>query len=335
MKYIVVIALFLLISCNEKKHVDYIGLPEILENQIPSKDYELPSNIDLTKNDLPNKIKRIYQTQGQDTMNILEYDKQKNLIFKFYKQYEGDYWHDKFIFMVEANVYENNKLVKTYYLHSNVGYQLFLYEYDGNNISEVKNLQLNNVKGVNINQYSFIKKVKDYKSCIAFAEKFEIDRKAKLDYTIHREFGDNEIKEYSNDRTSYQLFNLNSKNQVVEIDYFAKGVKWPANTKYLKYDALGRIVKSYSMNRKDTLKSTDYKYDKSLTTVIRRENGFEKSREEYLNNKLIKSLYKQEGGRSYWNSFYELDQYGIPVKEIQKTNMKDALYSFKNTYEFY
>lgn len=334
---IYILILFLFFSCKEK----YADLPSIVENMIPSQDSEMPFNITLAKNELPNKIKKIYQIQNQDTLNILEFDNQKNLIFKYYKQYQGEYWNDKFIFMLEANVYSKNKLIKTYYLHSNVGYELFLYSYSGDNIDEIKSYTLNNIKGTNINQYSFIRKIKDYASCINFVKNLDIEKDKNFNYKINRDFSNNIVKEYFNGRTlqndnSYKIFKLNSKREIEKIEFYAKNKKWDINTKYFEYDSLGKLKKTYSINsKKDTLKSTEYKYDNTKKYKINTENKFEISKKEYFKNHLIKHKYQGRDNSYSGTDYYELDKYGIPFKIIEKSRGNDTIYSFKNYYEFY
>lgn len=333
------IIMFQLLSCDEKPVK--IDLPPILENNIPSQDNELPFDLNTTEYDFPDKIKKIYQLQNRDTLNILEFDKQKNLIFKFYKQYGGKYWHDKFIFMIEANVFSKNKLIRTYYLHSNVGYELFTYDYNNENIVEVKSYILDNIKGVNINQYSFIKKIKDYKTCMAFVKKLDIENKNKVNYTIKREFGNNQVKEYFNNQNtqsddSYKLYILNDKNKIEKIEYYAKNKKWEINTKYFKYDNLNNLLKAYSINEKfDTLKSTEYGFNNSNRFIIKKENGFEISRKEFLRNNLIKHQYQGIDSSYYGKDEYILDKFGIPIKMIEVSKERDTSYTFKNYYEFY
>lgn len=74
------IIMFQLLSCDEKPVK--IDLPPILENNIPSQDNELPFDLNTTEYDFPDKIKKIYQLQNRDTLNILEFDKQKKFDFQ-------------------------------------------------------------------------------------------------------------------------------------------------------------------------------------------------------------------------------------------------------------
>ncbi|MGC4039821.1 MAG: hypothetical protein QM710_03250 [Flavobacterium sp.] len=331
-RYVFALAFLLLISCSKRK---YIELPAMTENQLPSQDPDMKFNLCPKKENLPDKIKKIYQVQGNDTVNILEFDQNKNLTFKFYKQFEGDYWHDKFIFMIEANVYEGNKLSHTYYLHSNVGYELFKYKYDGENISQVKSYQLDNIKGVNINQYSFIKKLKDYQSCIAFADKLGIQSNGKSSYEVNRDFSDRQVKEYGKDGDNYTLYSLNNKNKIQKINYYAKGKKWEKNSKFFEYDRHGRISISYSMDGKDTLKYTKYQYLDKVTIVKKREFGYITTTKKYEDGKLTESDFKLEDSFNSGTEHYTLDHYGIPVKIVESNGDKSLLYTFKNYYEFY
>jgi hypothetical protein len=330
-KYLSLLVILLLCSCSKR---EYVELPSMLEMELPSQDRDMQFNISLEKKQLPNKIRRIYQVQDQDTMNILEFDKNKNLIFKYYKQFEGDYWHDKFLFMIEANVYKDNKLVKTYYLHSNVGYELFLYGYDGENIDNIEEYHLDNIKGVNINQYSFIQKIRDYKNCVDFADKLEIKANGKLDYEGHRDFSDTEVKEYYADASSYKLFRLNEKNRIEKIEYYAKGKKWENDSKFYRYDQSGRVAMTYSMKGKDTLKYTRYKYDGQVTTITKREVGVATSTKMYVKNNLSWDYISEENSIRQ-SDLHTLDRYGLPVRIIVSNGDKTVVHNFKNYYEFY
>ena len=96
------------------------------------------------------------------------------------------------------------------------------------------------------------------------------------------------------------IFNLMCKNNYV------KNKKWEINTKYFKYDNFNNLLKAYSINEKfDTLKSTEYGFNNSNRFIIKKENGFEISRKEFLRNNLIK--YQYQGIDS---SYYGKDEYG-------------------------
>ncbi|MBZ4034731.1 hypothetical protein K6T82_08135 [Flavobacterium sp. 17A] len=335
-KLISLLIAFLLLSCKKDK----IDLPPLLENILPSSS-EMPFNLILSENKFPNKIKKFYQLQNQDTLNILEFDKNKNLIFKYYKQYVDETWNGKFIYMIEANIYDNNKLIKTYYLHSNTEYEMFEYYYDGDNIKEIKSSLLGYTKGYNNNPHLLIKKLKDYPSCIDFIKKIETENKKRPNYVVEREFSNHEIKEYFNfsnnkDKESYKLYILNKNNKIQRIENFAKNKKWDINTKYFEYDKFNKLKKAYSINKKgDTLKSTEYDYKSPNKIVIRKENNIEISRKEFKKNTLIRYHYKGADGSYFGFEKYYLDKFGIPLKIIKKTNEIDTIYNLKNYYTFY
>lgn len=337
MKKIISLLVFsFLFSCSKEK----IDLPPLLENTLPSSS-EMPFNLILSENKFPDKIKKLYQTQNQDTLNILEFDKNKNLIFKYYKQYISENWNGKFLYMIEANVYDENKLVKTYYLHSNIEYELFEYSYDGDNITEIKSFLLGYLKGYNDNPHLLIKEIKNYKTCINFIKKIENTSKKRPNYTIKREFSGNEIKEYFNsnniqDDGSYKLYILNKNNTIQKIEYYAKDKKWDENTKYFDYDNLNNLKKTYSINKKaDTLKSTEYKYNHLSKTVIKKEKNFGIARKTFVKNTLVKYSYQGVDGSYSGNQYYSLDRFGIPIKINKKTNEKDTCYTLRNYYVFY
>ena len=330
--YFLILSLF--VSCNKEK----INLPPLLENILPSKS-GMPFNLVSSENRFPYKIKRFCQLQNTDTLNILEFDKNKNLIFKYYKQYVSKYWPDEFIYMIELNIYDNNKLVKTYYLHSNTEYELFTYHYNDENLTEMKSFQIGHIKSNNDNPYYFIKKIKDYKACLKFVNKIENDHKKRLTYTISRKFSNNEVIESFNSELedgTYKHYILDDNKYLKRIEYYAKGIKWDTNTKYFKYDSSNNLKKTYSLNKnRDTLKSTEYKNKNSNKIVIKKEMNFEISRKEFLNNTLVKYNYQGVDSSYYGVENYLLDKFGIPVKIIKKTRERDTTYNLKNYYEFY
>ncbi|MBB4803342.1 hypothetical protein HNP37_003417 [Flavobacterium nitrogenifigens] len=337
MKKIIFLFIFgLFFSCNKEK----IDLPPLLENTLPSSS-EMPFNLMLSENKFPDKIKKFYQIQNRDTLNILEFDKNKNLIFKYYKQFVDENWNGKFIYMIEANVYNEGKLVKTYYLHSNTEYEVFEYAYSGDNIRELKSFLLGYLKGYNNNPHLLIKEIKSYQACIKFIKKIESESKKRPNYTIKREFSKNEIKEYFNpnniqDDGSYILYILNEKNKIQKIEYYAKNKKWDTNTKYFVYNNFNNLKKTYCLNKdKDTSRSTEYFYKNSNKIIIKKENKIEISRKEFLNNTLIKYKYQGADSSYYGVEDYLLDKFEIPVKIIKNTREIDTSYSLKNFYEFY
>ncbi|KFF05838.1 hypothetical protein [Flavobacterium reichenbachii] len=336
MKKIISLLVFsFLLSCTKEK----IDLPPLLENVLPSSS-EMTFNLLLSENKFPDKIKKFYQVQNQDTVNILEFDKNKNLIFKYYKQYVSENWNGRFIYMIEANVYNDNKLIKTYYLHSNIEYELFEYSYSGDNITELKSTILGYLKDYNTNPHLFIKEIKNYKDCIDFVKKIESENKKRPNYIIKREFWNNEIKEYSNFNTtkydgSYKLYILNKNNKIQKIEYYVKGKKWDSNAKYFEYDSSNNLKKTYSIDQKDTLRSTEYRYKNLSKIIIRKESNIEISRKEFLKNTLIKNTYQAVDSSYYGTENFFLDKFGIPVKTTQKDQEIDTCYNFKNYYEFY
>jgi hypothetical protein len=333
--YIIALALF---SCNEKK-VE-IDLPPILDNMILSEYDDLPMDLNLNDYEFPDKIKKIHQVQNQDTLTILEFDANKNPIFKYYKQYQGEYWHDKFVFMIEATIYCGNKPIKKYSLHSNVGYEVFLYDYIDDNIKKITSYKLDNIQGVNQNQYSLIKNIKDYKTCIAFIENLNIEGKGYSNYSITRNSKDNQIKEFFNNKNiqqddSYKLYHL-INNKIAKTEYYAKGKKTDTDTKYFIYDDLCNLKKTYTLrSKRDTLKSTEYRYHNCNTMVIQKENEVEISRKEFVKNNLVKHKSQTVDNEYASSEKYILDKYGIPIKIIETYQNKDSILVFKNYYEFY
>lgn len=329
--YLFVLALLILASCTKRKHVE---LPSMVENMLTSMDEDMQFNINPNKKDLPLNIRKICQVLNRDTLNILEYDQNKNLLFKYYKQYEGENWNDKYIYMLEANVYKDGRLVKTYTLHSNAGYELYLYGYDGDNMAEVENYHLDNIKGVNINQYSFIKKIKDYKSCMAFLGKLNIEGKGKPQFHTYRDFSDTEVREYGEEDDSYELYSLNDKSQVIKIERYTGGKKWNTSW-FFRYNNQQKLAMAYAMHRKDTIEYTKYRYQGQTTTTTKRVIGEVTTTKTYFRDKLTHAYFESENNATSRIDNYTLDRYGIPVRKTESNGDKSMLYQFSNHYEFY
>lgn len=105
------------------------------------------NQIELTfdKNSIPEKIKKITQYKSDTIINIREFDSVKNLVFSYSNEYVGENWNNKYLTTIRANIFEkNNKISKSYYLHSNAGINIDYYEYDKNGFIKQKYSRNNN-----------------------------------------------------------------------------------------------------------------------------------------------------------------------------------------------
>lgn len=77
----------------------------------------------------PRGLRRVEQFTGDTLLNVLAYDQQGRVVFKYYRQYVGPYWPGGYLTMITGNVYAGNRLVRRYELHSNVGIKITDYDY--------------------------------------------------------------------------------------------------------------------------------------------------------------------------------------------------------------
>lgn len=88
---------------------------------------------EVNNDSIARKIKKItkYKWDNDSIINIKEYDKAGNIIFVQNRQYVHERWKGGYLITITASEYdEDNKLIKRYNLHSNVGHSISTYNYD-------------------------------------------------------------------------------------------------------------------------------------------------------------------------------------------------------------
>ncbi len=118
-------------------------------------------NIRLNTDKLQKNIKRVIQLEGDQIMNIIEYDTLPNEIFNHHKQYVGEFWNGKYITMISARIFnKQGQVIKSYSGHSNAGLTILYYTHDSINnkitsySKSIYNLPESNL--VNKNPYRFL-----------------------------------------------------------------------------------------------------------------------------------------------------------------------------------
>jgi hypothetical protein len=331
-----VISLFF-VSCNEK-HTD---LPpfSILSQTLPSQNDGLLFNLIIPKKNVPHNLEIIYQTLKSDTVNILQYDKNKNLIFKYYRNYFGEIKKSNSLIMSEGNVYSGNKLVRTFYFHSNIGFQEIEYKYDGSNITDVKSYY----KGCNLKQCAKNQKIKSYQEMMQVVERIDLKHNGVCNFSIKRVFNGDEIKEFFESietkkvsDSTYILYKVNDNRKLLRTEWIANGKKSDKDTKYFLYGKDGKLKKKFSLNSKsDTTKSTEYIYKNQRKIRIRKENYFEINRNEYYKNQLIKEIYNYRDEKYPYIFIQEMDKMGFPLKIKTNVRNTETIYLLKNSYIFF
>ena len=121
-----------------------------------------------SKKELPNKLKKVFCYEDEQLVQIKEYNNNKKIIFT----YDAQSWMKPMdLVYISGNLYnEKNQLIKSYWLHSNVGFFIKNYKYDesGNlvEIFEKNNKEESHNFQKNSNPFARIKDIKSLESMI-------------------------------------------------------------------------------------------------------------------------------------------------------------------------
>ena len=85
-KIILSLLALILTSCDGYKF-DIPQYDNILSTSIAEN---LPYNVNFTQKTFPKKLKKLIQKKDNEILNILEFNKSGQLIFKYYRQYVGE-----------------------------------------------------------------------------------------------------------------------------------------------------------------------------------------------------------------------------------------------------
>jgi hypothetical protein len=317
-------------------------MPEYDDFMVTSNTYNLPYNVNFTDETLPKNLKRFEQKKDGEYLNILEYDKNKNLIFKYYRQYVDENWNGKFLTIIERNFYDDkNQLIKTIILHSNTGSQLNEYHYDFvGNLILVSTANINAI-GNNNNPWKYIETLFKINDFDEDQNVIKINENKNFSQCIFKyDFEKKEVKSYlkdddANDK-SYTIYKFNSKNQLIsKTAYNENSINYP-NSYFVDYIDLKKITKEYDEEKQ--LSQTITQFQENKFTFIETTNieyKFNQKRK-YFGKTLISddSFSKEQNEKTIEK--YDLDEYNIPIKMTHETNGKiDSTMNFVNKYEFY
>lgn len=146
--------------------------------------------IDSTKE----SIHRITQTEKGTVTRIVEYDSLGRNVFSYSTLDCGEDWNKKYIFYLEANIYDNkNRVIIHYSLHSNAGHLRFYSQYDslGNKTVFINETQNHTSDQINTNPYHRISEYKNYYELITSPEIIELDNKKSSAQLYSKEIFDN------------------------------------------------------------------------------------------------------------------------------------------------
>lgn len=324
-----IILILFLDSCIRKEKFKYNGLPDILYDEIPSLTNDMFLNLQIDSISLPKGYKKIIQTIANDTINILEFDNQKRLLFKQYRQYCSEFMRDKYITMIEAHIYKDNKVVKTISLHSNIGYAVYKYDYKDCNIVSVSKYEKGSSN--NNNPYWFIKHINDMDSLLAFIEDKKIDEKQNLEFKIKRKYNDYTVEEYYKNRTmkDYYLRNIfvfDPDTRLLMYSNYPKKIIGYSGLKIKSRVQEGSYDNEFTISKYSKIRDTDFIQEYSYGKLCCIEKIFK-------NNTSYFKYYREFDTTNFVEHSYQLDKYGFPKQvRIFETFGADSIINLTTKY---
>lgn len=262
-----------------------------------------PIEIQKDKKDLPENIKRIIQYSGTSITNVREYDRSKNETFNYFIQYVGEFWNGKNLCMIQGNVYSpNQRLLKSYYLHSNTGFSIRFYEYDSikriNSVFLIEQIESTNTPA-NKNQFIYISNIYSFNDLLKDKKIIELEKTGKKTL-LYQEF-------------------FNDLNILSKRIYFKNGSVY--STTLFEYNQLGKVIhEKNNTNSNDNIYNRDetfYNYP-DYNTLVQYKIGFKKK------NKIADTL---DTKKMEYNSTNQL---------IGETQLNDDFVSDgKRTFEYF
>ncbi|OCK50825.1 hypothetical protein BA768_18765 [Chryseobacterium sp. CBo1] len=328
-----------LLSCQEKIK---LNMPEYDDVMMTSNSYNLPYNVNFTQETLPKKLKRFEQKSNDKYLNILEYDRNSNLIFKYYRQFVSENWNGKYLTIIERNFYNNkNQIIKTIVLNSNTGSSENEYNYDSEG-----NLILVKTKGIpaegnNNNPWRYIENLVTSNDFDNDKNVIKVDKNNDYNYFVYQyDFDKKQVSAFFKNQESEQKFHVvykfNSLNQLVSKTAFDENSINYSNSYFIEYKGNYKITKEYDDEKNLTQTTVEFK-ENSFTNIetVNMEFHFKQERK-YFGKTLVFDNSFSESENEKISEKYELDNYYIPVKMTRTINGKiDSEISFVNKYEFF
>ena len=334
-KIILSLLALILTSCDGYKfdipQYDYILSTSIAEN--------LPYNVNFTQKTFPKKLKKLIQKKDNEILNILEFNKSGQLIFKYYRQYVGENWNGRYLTIIESNKFDNeNNLIDQIILHSNLGITRYLYSYDHyRNLKEI-NSSIIEPKGTNSNPWKYVENIHSNLEFLKDKNVNNILKKELDDYLFRKYDYKNRTVIESNKENmkvkSYLLYKMNDQNKLISEEYFDDDILSLNNSKYFQYHKY-----SYTeiKKRRSFVASTKEYVNVGDTLKINLKDIENKyiDKRIYLGKILILQNATTEGNRESFET-YKLDEYKVPSSAIIKEyGEKEKFLKFENYYEFF
>lgn len=315
-------------------------MPEYEDVMMTSNTFNLPFNINFTSETFPQNLKRIVQKKDDEILNILEYDKSGNLIFKYYRQYVSDNWSGKYLTIIERNTYDaNNRMIQTIILHSNTGADKNLYEYDFvGNLKLVLKTDIE-ASGINDNPWRYIENIKTFTDFDEDKNVGKIQRKKDFSKEVYEYDSEkNQVKNYFYERkknpSNFYLYKFENDKLISKILYEDETIDY-SNSYFLSYQDNVSIKTIYDNNKKisNIIKETNDSSEKIIEDEGKEYNYLQKK---VFKGKVLISLYnKNYDNNEEDTEKYELDKYNLPVKMIHQSALENFTIVFTNDYTFY
>lgn len=228
-----------------------------LSNQSFGQYSDLSNDIHRPTDKIPKNLKRVIQYSDSLIFNVIEYDKSGNEILKYYRQYVGEFWNGKYITMITGNVFENNRIVKTYSLHSNAGFDIYSFEYDTilkqlKNFSFIKEKDLSDDK-INSNPYKDIDTITTFNKLLGVRPIQVIENKSRKKLTSIEKMDSN------GNLTTKTFYKPNGKKDKSSVIY--------------EYDKMGQLISEIYQDpiMKSGFKRTEHTYleNKRTKTIVK------------------------------------------------------------------
>ncbi|UOQ70097.1 hypothetical protein [Hymenobacter cellulosilyticus] len=191
---------------------------------------DLGNDITYDNRAIPDTLRQVVQFGDGVLLNVIEYDQNRRLIFKYYKQYVGEFWNGHYITMITANVYdEEGYLIRRYDLHSNAGLKVTYYEYNwlGTTIKHYRRendyAQLDSE--INTNPFRFLEKITNRADLLKHPKIAELEIKGKkrlAELTGYSLVGKMQKELYYDEReqvSSHHSYGYNDQGLLILVNY--------------------------------------------------------------------------------------------------------------------
>jgi hypothetical protein len=305
--------------------------PSITEGIIPFGKNDMENDISRTKAEIPKNIRKITQYSNDTILNVIEYDKNGNEVFKYYKQYVGELWNGKYITMISANLYEGDELKKTYYFHSNVGFSLITYKY-GVFDREIGVKEItNNISPANSNPFRMIDTIRSFAEILKCKMTDSLNKLKTINYTVTRKypFFQSKIEEQYNFKNRVYLY-FGKNGQLIRQEW-ASG-----NVDCFYYNKNCLLTKYYQIGeKKDTqsVKRIHYNKDCKIDTMI--VDGWKYVYEYNKDKKVVELEFNGEAYISKTITSYNSLGYPTAMVKVDSYDSLPKIRKFEYRYEYY